>query len=114
MMIKKQALKICLAAIALCLSGMVAFAAMSLDAAKQQGLVGERPDGMLGIVSSAPPDVQALVNTVNAERLAKYNDIAAKNGTALEQVQALAGKKLIGGAGSGEYIMTAAGSWMKK
>jgi uncharacterized protein YdbL (DUF1318 family) len=108
------ALKLILTVAAMIITTTMAFAALSLDAAKSQGLVGERPDGMLGVVSASSPDVQALVENTNAERLAKYQSIAAKNGTAVDQVQALAGKKLVESTPPGQYIMTSAGGWQKK
>ncbi len=92
----------------------MAVAALSVDAAKQQGLVGERMDGTLGIVAGATPEINALVQSTNQERMAKYNAIAAKNGTGLAAVQALAGKKLISGAKSGEFVQGADGSWQRK
>lgn len=98
---------------ALALTAGIAMAALSVDAAKSQGLVGERTDGMLGVVVSSP-DTNALVASTNAERLRKYQAIAAKNGTGLEQVKALAGKKLIVSAKAGEYVQAADGSWQKK
>jgi uncharacterized protein YdbL (DUF1318 family) len=106
--------KLLMALVVLIMSASIVFAALTVEAAKQQGLVGERPDGMLGIVAAPSPDVTALVESINTERLAKYQAIAMKNGTGLEQVKALAGQKLIQGAGSGEYIMNAAGVWQKK
>lgn len=106
--------KILMAFVVLIMSASIAFAALTVEAAKQQGLVGERPDGMLGIVSTSTPDVVSLVETVNTERLSKYQAIAMKNGTELDQVKALAGQKLIQGAGAGEYIMNAAGAWQRK
>jgi uncharacterized protein YdbL (DUF1318 family) len=106
--------KIVLALATLAMTAGIAFAALTVDATKAQGLVGERQDGMLGIVSSATPDVTSLVDTVNAERLAKYEAIAAKNGTELDQVKSLAGQKLIQGAAAGEYIQNASGGWQKK
>lgn len=108
------AVKLILTVFAMIVTTTMAFAALSLDSAKSQGLVGERPDGMLGIVSAANPDVQALVDNTNAERLSKYQQIAAKNGTPLEQVQALAGRKLLENTAPGQYIMNAGGSWQKK
>ena len=106
--------KIVLAMAALFMSVSFAFAALTLDSAKAQGLVGERPDGLLGIVSQASPDVSTLVSTTNTERLEKYKSIAQKNGTALPQVQALAGKNLIERTAPGQYFMNAAGVWQKK
>lgn len=108
------AVKLILTVFAMIVTTTMAFAALSLDSAKSQGLVGERPDGMLGIVSAANPDVQALVDNTNAERLSKYQQIASKNGTPLEQVQALAGKKLVENTAPGQYIMNAGGGWQKK
>ncbi len=92
----------------------LAFAAMSVDSAKSQGLVGERTDGLLGIVGSPTPELRQLVETTNAERIEKYKGIAQKRGTELANVQAFAGKKLIDSAAAGEYIQNASGGWQKK
>ncbi|MBL8629114.1 MAG: YdbL family protein, partial [Rhodospirillaceae bacterium] len=71
-------------------------AAVDLDTARTQGLVGERPDGLIGAVqSSVTPDVKALVDSVNAARMREYRSIADKNGTPLDAVQAVAGEKQI-------------------
>lgn len=99
---------------ALVMTAGMAMASLTVDAAKQQGLVGERTDGTLGIVAGATPEISALVSATNQERMAKYNAIAAKNGTGVAQVQALAGKKLISGAKTGEFIQGADGSWQRK
>jgi uncharacterized protein YdbL (DUF1318 family) len=107
--------KFILALAAIVLSGSVAFAALSLDAAKAQGLVGEQPNGMIGAVDAgASPDVKALVDSTNAARLQRYQTIAAKEGTPVEQVEAVAGEKLINSAPTGQFIKTAAGTWQKK
>ena len=111
---KSFLMKTVVALTALVLSAGMAVAALNVDTAKQQGLVGERSDGTLGIVSGATPEISALVNTTNQERMAKYNAIASKNGTGLAQVQALAGKKLISGAKAGEFVQGADGSWQRK
>jgi len=109
--IKKSALALA----AVSLSASIAFAAMSIDTAKQQGLVGERTDGLLGIVAANPgKDVEALVQDINAKRMTHYQGIADKNGTNVSDVQALAGKRLIEKAVSGEYIQNASGGWQKK
>lgn len=107
--------KVVFAAAALIMSASVAFAALSVDAAKSEGLVGEQPNGLLGIVTTAPsPDVETLVSQTNAERLKRYQDIAARNGTQVEQVQAVAGEKLVSTTPPGQYIMNASGGWQKK
>lgn len=101
-----------LALSAFVLSASLALAAMSLETAKTQGLVGEQPDGLIGAVAPSP-EVNALVSTTNAERLETYKSIAAKNGTGVAQVQAVAGKKLVEQAPSGEFVLVG-GSWQKK
>jgi uncharacterized protein YdbL (DUF1318 family) len=87
-------------------------AALDLDAAKAQGLVGEQTDGYVGAVKSSP-DVAKLVADVNAKRRAAYEELARKNGTPVEAVASLAGQKLIdrapAGAWSGEE-----GRWYQK
>lgn len=90
-------------------------AALTLDEAKARGLVGERPDGFVGIVDpAAPAEVRALVEEVNAKRRAAYERIAKKNGVPLDAVAALAGKKLIEKTPAGQYVMDAQGNWVRK
>jgi len=111
---KKMMMKLTTALLALFVAVPLAFAAMTVESAKQQGLVGERTDGMLGIVAAPTPELKDMVEKINAERKEKYKGIAEKRGTTLEAVQAYAGKKLIEKAGPGEYIQNAAGGWQKK
>lgn len=89
--------------------------AMSLDAAKSQGLVGEMASGYLGAVApSASADVAALISDINAKRRAKYAEIAAKNGTSLAAVEALAGKKAVEETAPGNFVQTSSGAWRRK
>jgi uncharacterized protein YdbL (DUF1318 family) len=87
--------------------------AISLEEAKTKGLVGEKPNGYLGIVNPATPDVQALTNDVNQKRRKAYEAIARRNGTQLDAVEALAGDKAIQNTKPGNYI-EGPGGWMKK
>ncbi|MCB9978863.1 MAG: YdbL family protein [Rhodospirillales bacterium] len=88
--------------------------AVDLVTAKAQGLVGERPDGLIGIVSPpGAPDVQALVKTINDERLSTYSAIAQEQNTTPEKVQAVAGASLISKTPSGQFIMAPDGVWKK-
>lgn len=85
-----------------------------LDQAKQQGLIGERSDGLLGAVKEPlPTDVAQALASINSERLARYQDIANQNGTSLQAVQAVAGRKLIEKTPSGLWINSGAG-WGRK
>ena len=87
--------------------------ALSLDEAKSQGLVGEKPNGYLGIVAGSNPDVQGLVTDVNQKRRQAYEDIAKRNRTQLDAVEALAGQKAIQNTQPGAYIQ-GPGGWKKK
>lgn len=86
---------------------------LTLQQAQQQGLVGEQQDGYLGIVTQAP-GVQTLVDDINLKRRQIYRDIARKNNINLQAVEALAGKKAIEKAGSGEIVQGNEGQWVKK
>lgn len=88
--------------------------ALDLNAAKGQGLVGERPDGYLGVVAAGRADVQALVADINARRRAEYQALAQRNGTPLSAVEQVVGQKLISRAAPGEYVMTPGGQWVRK
>jgi uncharacterized protein YdbL (DUF1318 family) len=90
--------------------------AIDLDSAKAQGLVGEKLNGYVGIVTAAPaPDVTAMVNDINLRRRASYQEIAAKTpGATLNAVEKLAAEKLIAKTKSGQYVETAPGKWAKK
>ncbi len=87
--------------------------AVSLDQAKQQGLVGEMANGYLGVVVTSP-EVTSLVKTVNTKRKNLYLDIARKNKLTMKQVTALAGEKAIAKTRSGHLIKLASLSWIKK
>ena len=86
-----------------------------LKAAKAAGFVGEKPDGLVGVSSpSAPADARALVESVNRARRAQYEAIARQNNLPLGQVQAVAGRELIDRTPSGQFVMNAAGQWVRK
>lgn len=88
--------------------------AIDLATAMANGWVGERRDGYLGMVDGAPQEVRSLIDTINQERRDAYNGVAASNGVPLNQVEALAGQKLIERSAPGTYIMDAAGRWIRK
>jgi len=88
---------------------------ITLEEAKQQGLLGERPDGYLGLAKpSSSPDTVNLMKNINRKRRDVYKGIAEKNGTALSAVEALAGKKAIQKTPSGQLIMQPNGTWTPK
>lgn len=88
---------------------------MTLDEAKQQGMLGERPDGYLGTVTqSTDTEVLDLMKEINQKRREIYQTIADKNGTALSTVEALAGEKALKQTPSGQYILLPSGEWSVK
>jgi len=86
--------------------------AIDLAQAKAEGLVGEMASGYLGVVKGGG-DVQALVKSINDQRRARYQQIAQKNNTSLQNVEALAGKKAIEKTPAGLYV-NVGGGWQKK
>jgi hypothetical protein len=89
-------------------------AGADLAQAKSAGLIGEQMDGFLGVVDpNAPADVKAMVQSINAQRLAEYQRIAAKNGVSTTDVAKLTAQKVIGQAVSGQYVQTPSG-WQKR
>jgi uncharacterized protein YdbL (DUF1318 family) len=86
---------------------------ISVEEAKTKGLVGERPNGYLGVVNPAAPEAQALANEVNEKRRQAYEDIAKRNRTQLDAVEALAGEKAIQNTKPG-YFVEGPGGWTRK
>ena len=89
--------------------------AISLDAAKDQGLVGETPSGYLAAVTAAPAgEVSALVTEINQKRKNEYQRIAADTGSTLTQVEKLAAEKAMAMTKPGNYIKLPTGEWKKQ
>jgi uncharacterized protein YdbL (DUF1318 family) len=86
--------------------------AMSLDEAKDKGLVGEKDNGYLGMVI-VKKDAQILVDDINAKRKAVYVKLAAKNGITVPQVEKLAATKAYEKTSTGHYLWIS-GKWTKK
>lgn len=84
----------------------------SLGDAKAQGLVGEQPNGYLGVVS-AGGDAAEIVQLINEARRAEYQRLAKENGLALKDVEAMAGQKAIERTSSNHFIQIN-GKWAKK
>lgn len=83
--------------------------ASPLDDAKSSGQLGEQWNGYLGVVKSNASDaIKALAAEINTKRRAHYANIAAKEGTKVDAVAAIAGAKLVESAPSGQYVRTSA------
>jgi len=103
--------------IGISLAGMLGLStsvwAIDLKSAKNQGLIGETPSGYLAVVKNTA-DARAVVEKTNNARKKHYQSIASRNGTSLQVVEILAGKKAIEKAKPGHYVKSASGSWVKK
>lgn len=101
---------------ALALSLLLLSSATAADLAqlKAAGVVGERGNGLLGLVKpDAPADVKAFVDNINAQRQAEYQRIAAKNGVTADEVAKLTAQKVINQAAPGQFVDTGAG-WQQR
>lgn len=83
-----------------------------LPVAKGQGLVGEQPNGYLGVVK-AEGDTATLVQLINSARRNEYQKLATANGLQLADVEKLAGQKALEKTQSGHFILSD-GKWQKK
>ena len=89
--------------------------ALTLQEAKNGGLVGEQRSGYIGlVVESAPAEVVALARDVNNQRRELYQQIARQNNLTIEQVAALAFEKAVEATPTGQFLQNASGSWVKK
>jgi uncharacterized protein YdbL (DUF1318 family) len=99
------------------LAMMFALPAMAdaLDDARAAGLIGERPDGLVAPVSpNAPANIQSLVQSVNAQRMEKYQQIANEKGVPADQIGAITAEKIIAKLKPGWYYMDSSGNWVRK
>lgn len=84
----------------------------ALPAAKSAGLVGEQPDGYLGIVSASANGAD-IARQINQARRQEYQRLAQENGIQLRDVESIAGKKALERTPPGHYILLN-DVWMKK
>jgi uncharacterized protein YdbL (DUF1318 family) len=82
-------------------------------AARAAGQVGEQPDGYLGVVGSASPELQALVNNINIQRKKQYTAQAA-SGSTVQQMAFVTGCNLILRSAPGEKYQAPDGRWLTR
>ena len=87
--------------------------ALDIGEAKDRGLVGETPSGYLAAVKSPDDATKNLIKDVNNKRKAHYQKISKSNGTSVNAVEAVAGKKAIEITKPGHFIQIN-GKWIKK
>ncbi len=110
----KQRLKRLLSVMVLAVLALPAWA-LSLDEAKDRGLVGERSNGYLGIVVDNPgADIRSLVADINRKRKSAYQDSAKSAGVELQVIEVRIGQRLQNKAKPGHYIESGNGAWRRK
>jgi uncharacterized protein len=117
MTIRRTAIASVLAALAL---GSVAAPLMAQDrdpayaAARTAGQVGEKPNGYLGIVGNATPQLQAMVDDLNNRRRAVYTQRAQAQGATLEEFAFTSGCLAISRTEPGEKYQAPDGTWQTR
>ena len=84
------------------------------QAARQQGLVGERPDGYLGFVATPSDQLRVLIDDLNLRRRAIYTERAGVANSTVEQMAFTAGCNLIAQTVVGEKYMAPDRVWMTR
>lgn len=102
-----------LAAIALTTMPALAQRDPAYAAARAAGQIGEQPDGYLGIVGTATPELRALVNNLNIQRKKQYTDQAAA-GSTVQQMAFVTGCNLILRTAPGEKYQAPDGRWLTR
>ncbi len=83
-------------------------------AARENGQVGEKMDGFLGIVSGGNAALQAMVDDINIRRRAVYTQRAQAEGATLESYSLAAGCEAIARTEPGEMYQAPDGSWQRR
>ena len=81
------------------------------EAARENGSIGEKPDGYLGIVAGGDAQLQKLVADINLKRKQVYTERASAEGSTVEQFAFTAGCNTIARTKPGEKYQAPDGSW---
>ncbi len=117
---KKQATILAAAAALLCavLTALAPAQAQNrlIAEAKASCIIGEQNDGYLGVVSgrTASDALRREIRSINQQRKAAYERLAARNGVTTEVTAKLTAEKLINDAPAGYCVQDASGSWIRK
>lgn len=80
---------------------------------KDQGAIGEQPDGYLGVIKPGG-DAQSVVDAENADRKAEYSTRAKSQGQSVEVLARVLGEARIRQEKDGRMIRKESGGWSKK
>jgi len=86
----------------------------ALRSLEEAGVIGEDISGMVVVRSGQDQTASGIVSEENKDRMIIYNEIAAKNGTSVSDVQKLYSERLQRDTPAGTPIETAPGNWQTK
>lgn len=81
---------------------------------KNEGRIGEKRNGLLGVVNEGDQEAKALVEAQNQDRLRVYKKRAESQDQDLETFQRVLGDARIRKEKSGRYVQSLTGVWEKK
>ena len=81
---------------------------------KDQGLIGEQPDGYLGVVKAGNAAAKKIVDEENQDRQNEYRSRAKTQDETPEVVSQVLGQARIRQEKSGRFVRTEKGDWIKK
>lgn len=87
--------------------------ALDLQEARTQGIIGEKTDGYVAVVTSSP-EAQKLAAEVNARRKEEYARISKTNGQPVDVVAKVAAETIVSKLPAGSLYQDAGGSWKKR
>jgi uncharacterized protein YdbL (DUF1318 family) len=88
--------------------------ALSLDEARDKGMLGENASGYVEMTPRGDASAQVVMDEVNSKRKAKYQSIANQQKTGIKNIEKIAGEKITGKLTSGQFYKDASGKWNKK
>ena len=94
--------------------GAGAQSARLLDAPRAAGTVGERYDGYAVARGAVSPDLATLIDQVNAERRALYQQRAQSEGVPVEAIGKIYAGEILKSAPSGTWFLAENGQWTRK
>lgn len=80
---------------------------------KEQGLLGEKRDGMIGVVKQGG-EAASVADAENKDRLAIYQERANAGKVGLPEFLKIMGEQRIQKEPGGRYIQDGSGNWVKK
>ena len=86
----------------------------TINAARRSGLIGERFDGYLGLVTTNPTaELRRQVGAVNIRRRALYSQLASRRGVSPEEVGITTACSLFKRLNAGDYYLLGQGGWRR-